>query len=127
MPPSAQGKVALPSPVLLWGVLGVIRPPSGATPLAVSGAGADSTIRYSAIRENTWEFRTGGAALARVQRSARGGVAESVDLTWAAGDRLRSARYREWSAQRTLDLSFDSITNAEPFAPSIWLPQGTAR
>jgi hypothetical protein len=127
LPPAAQGQIALPSPALLWGVLGVIRPPVGAAPLLVAGAGADTTIRYSATGGETWDFRTGLLGLMRVQRSARGGVAESVDLTWATADHLRNARYRAWSAQRTLDLSFDSITNAQPFAPSIWLPQGTSR
>ena len=127
LPPAAQGQFALPSAALLWGVLGVIRPPDGATPQAVLGAGADSTVRYSGTGGDTWEFRTGAAPLTRVQRSSRGGVAESVDITWATQDRIRTARYREWSAQRTLDLTFESITNAEPFAPSIWLPQGTSR
>lgn len=127
LPPAAQGQIALPSPALLWAVLGVIRPPGGATPQAVLGAGADSTVRYSGTGGEAWEFRTGAAPLTRVQRSSRGGVAESVDITWAAPDRIRSARYREWSAQRTLDLTFESVTNAEPFAPSIWLPLGTSR
>jgi hypothetical protein len=127
LPESAQGQIALPSPTLLWGALGVMRPPTGATPLVVSGSGRDSTARYSGPGADTWEFRTGAAPLTRVQRSSRGGVAESVDVTWTGADQIRSARYREWSAQRTLDLTFETITNAEPFAPSIWLPQGTTR
>lgn len=127
LPPNAQGQIALPSPALLWGALGILRPPTGSRPVAVAGEGEDTTVRYSGGSGETWDFRTGRVPLARVQRIARGGVAESVEVTWDAPDRIRSSRYRDWSALRTLDLEFETVTNADPFPPSIWLPQIASR
>lgn len=122
LPPNAQGKIALPSPALLWGALGILRPPTGTSPVAVAAEGQDTIVRYSGAGGENWDFRTGRVPLTRVQRIARGGVAESVELTWDGPDRIRSSRYRDWAALRTLDLAFETITNADPFPPSIWLP-----
>ena len=121
LPVGAQGGVPLPSPALLWGALGVVRPPTGAEPVSFTGELSDATVRYAGPGNQHWEFRGGTMPLTRVLRIVPGGVAESVEVR-SAGD-VYWSRYRDHGALRTLDLTFDSVTDVQqPFPAAIWTP-----
>ena len=126
LPPGASGGIALPSPALLWAVLGVIKPPTGARATAIAGSGGDRTLQFASPSGETWEFQLRAADLAGVRRAEQQRVAESVELARSRSGDLRSTRYRNWPAFRTLDLAWDSIGHAEPFPRSIWLGAGDA-
>jgi hypothetical protein len=123
VPPALAERFQLPSPALLWGAVGVIAPPADARLLAATTEGSESTLRYQ-LGGDVLEYRTRGGRLHTVRRSSRGGVVESIDLTW--NDRgLAAARYREWVALRTLNLTLESSTDVASFPQDTWTPPGT--
>ena len=126
LPPGARGDIALPSPALLWGVLGVIKPPTEARPVAFAGASGERTLQFASPTGETWEFQLRETHLSGVRRAAQQRVSESVELARAPSGTLQSTRYRNWPAYRTLDLAWDSVGTAEPFPQSIWLGGGDA-
>jgi len=113
----------LPSPALLWGAVGVVRPPAGARLAGAESAGEAVTVRYS-LGGDVLEYRAQGGRLRSVRRSAGGGVAESIDLTWN-GATLERAQYRDWAAFRTLNLTVESSTDVAAFPEDTWSPPGT--
>ena len=122
----AQQRLTLPSPALLWGVVGVVRPPSTAR-LVSAAAGETTVLRYDLGDQGTLEYRVRGSALQSVRRVRGGGVQESIDLEHASNGAIRSARYREWIALRTLNLTLESTNDVASFPEDIWSPPGTAR
>ncbi|CAN5632992.1 hypothetical protein BH23GEM3_BH23GEM3_26650 [soil metagenome] len=127
VPTGAAGSVSLPSPTLLWGALGVVRPPSGAELLdAVATDEGTLVVRYRSAGGDTFEYHAAAAGaaplLTRVARPARGGVHEDLQLTRHAGGELASTRYRDLAAYRELVLTFESVTDATSFPPNIWSP-----
>lgn len=127
VPPAVAGRFPLPSPALLWGALGVIRPPAGGRLVAASTEGEATTLRYQTAQGETVEFRAEGARLRSVRRVGKSGALESVELTRSAGGEIQRAEYRDWAAYRTLVLTPESITNVEAFPESTWTPAGAAR
>ncbi|MDB4947634.1 MAG: hypothetical protein JWM27_283 [Gemmatimonadetes bacterium] len=123
VPAALEGKIPMPSPALLWGALGVVRPPAAAR-LVSATAGA---LRYEAGAEGTIEYRLDSGALRSVRRLVRGGLKESIDITRGAGGAVQRAEYRDWSAYRTLTLTTESSTDVEPFPEDTWTPPGTGR
>ena len=121
-----QQRFRLPSPALLWGVVGVVRPPSGARLLSAT-AGETTLLRYDLGDEGTLEYRVRGSSLQSVRRLKGGGVQESIDLEHGSDGAIRSARYREWIALRTLNLTLESTNDVASFSEDIWSPPGTAR
>lgn len=131
IPPEVTGRVALPSPTLLWAALGVIRPPAD-EPLLAATRGADGlTLRYGTAGGRSFEFQvdtlTGTPRLKRVDLRAPSGVLESVELTRAENGALERARYRNWAAFRELILKMETTTDASPFPQSLWTPDRAAR
>jgi hypothetical protein len=122
VPPALIERFRLPSPALLWGAVGVIAPPAEARLLAASTQGAVTTLRYQ-LGDDVLEYRTRDGRLQTVRRSARGGTAESIDLEYNASG-LASARYRDWAAYRTLNLTLESSTDAASFPEQTWTPPG---
>lgn len=126
IPAEVRGRVELPSPALLWGALGVARPPAGAELQAASETDREIRVVYATPEEDRFDFRAtvqqGVVRLTRVERTRRGSVVESLDLTWSDAGVLRQTRYRDWSAYRDLSLNLESIKDASPFPPSIWRP-----
>lgn len=122
-----QQRFKLPSPALLWAAVGVVRPPSGARLLNAATSGGTTTVRYDLGAEGTLEYRARANVLQSVRRLRGGGVQESIDLEHASGGALRSARYREWIALRTLNLTLESNNDVASFSDDIWSPPGTAR
>ena len=123
----AEQRFRLPSPALLWGALGVVRPPATARLLNAADAGGTTLVRYDLGDEGTLEYRARGGVLQSVRRLRGGGVQESIDLEHASNGALRGARYREWIALRTLNLTLESTNDVASFSEDIWSPPGTAR
>lgn len=123
VPPALAERFSLPSPALLWGAVGVIAPPGDARLLAAEREGAGTTLRYQ-LGGDVLEYRTRDGRLQTVRRSSRGGVAESIDLEYNAQG-LASARYRDWAAYRTLNLTLESATDVSTFPDATWTPPGT--
>lgn len=126
VPSNLEQRFRLPSPALLWGALGVVRPPSAARLLDASTSSGTTVVRYDLGAEGTLEYRARGGVLQGVRRVRGGGVQESIDLEHT-GSNLRSARYREWNALRTLNLSLESTNDVASFSEDIWSPPGTSR
>jgi hypothetical protein len=122
VPPALIERFRLPSPALLWGAVGVIAPPAEARLLAATRDGAVTILRYQ-LGEDVLEYRTRDGRLQTVRRSARGGTAESIDLEYNATG-LATARYRDWAAYRTLNLTLESSTDVSSFPESTWTPPG---
>jgi hypothetical protein len=131
VPAEVSGRVPLPSPALLWGALGVIRPPAGEPLLGVTRSAEGLTLRYGAAATRIFEFQvdtaSGTPRLTRVDLRAPSGVLESVELTRADNGALQRARYRNWAAFRELILKMETTTDASPFPESIWTPDRAAR
>jgi hypothetical protein len=113
----------MPSPALLWGALGTVRPPAAARLVSASA----TQLRYDAGEQGTLEYRLENGALRTVRRLVRGGLAESIDLTRAADGAVQRAAYRDWAAYRTLTLTLESATDVEPFPQDTWTPPGTGQ
>lgn len=127
MPPAVAGRVALPSPALLWGALGVVRPPAAAQLAAAATVGDSATLRYSAGNGETIEFLAEGSLLRTVRRLGKSGALESITLAHTPEGAPRRAEYRDWGAYRTLVLSIESVTDAAAFPETTWLAPGAPR
>jgi hypothetical protein len=114
----------LPSPALLWGAMGMVNPPAEARLMDAGVSGENVTLRY-ALGDDVLEYRLRAGRLQSVRRSARGGVAESIDLTYTQAGILERAQYRDWAAYRTLNLTVESQTDVAGFPEETWTPPGT--
>lgn len=128
LPPTAARGVQLPSPVLLWGALGVLAPPAGAD--LASATATDSTARlvYGAPNGETFAFDLdldGSTRLRAVERSGRSGVLETVRVEHSAEHQPSRTTYLDRSAYRELVLETESIRDVASFPESIWRPDGT--
>lgn len=127
VPPAVAERFPLPSPSLLWGAVGVVRPPAGATLLGASADGDATLVRYQAADGSTLEFRARTGRLDAVRRLERGGVRESIQLSYADDGALRRTEYRDWAAYRTLTLTPETSTDVASFPEETWSPPGTGR
>lgn len=127
VPAAVAERFPLPSPSLLWGAVGVVRPPAGASLLAASNDGEATLVRFQTADGSTLEFRTRGGRLDAVRRLERGGVRESIQLSYTDDGALRRTEYRDWAAYRTLTLTPESSTNVASFPEETWSPPGTGR
>ncbi|HEX2091059.1 MAG TPA: hypothetical protein VHG28_01610, partial [Longimicrobiaceae bacterium] len=125
IPPAVAGRFALPSPALLWGALGVVRPPTGATLQGATASGEGTSLRYETRQGETVEFGATAERLRTVRRDARSSARESIALTYSDAGQLRRAEYRDWGAYRTLILNIETINHVESFPEDTWL-QGSA-
>jgi hypothetical protein len=123
IPSALEGRVPMPSPALLWGTLGVVRPPAAAR-LTAATAGS---LRYDAGEQGTLEYRLDDGRLKSIRRLVRGGLRESIELTRAANGGVAKAEYRDWAAYRTLTLTLESSADVAAFPEDTWTPPGTGR
>jgi hypothetical protein len=123
IPASAQGRVPMPSPALLWGALGAVKPPAAARLVSAS----PTSVRYDAGDAGTLEYRLEGGTLRSVRRLVRGGLRESVEVARAPDGSVRRAEYRDWNAYRTLTLTLESSNDVASFSEDTWTPPGTGR
>ncbi len=123
--------LALPSPALLWGAVGVVRPPADLPLLTVTATERELVVRYGSPEAEIFEFRAENAAgqtrLQRVERLGRSGVLESVQLVWADIHTPEQARYRDWPAYRELVLTTEEARSVPSFPTEIWQPAGASR
>lgn len=127
VPAVVAERFPLPSPSLLWGAVGVVRPPAGASLLGASKDADATLLRYQTADGSTLEFRARGGRLDAVRRLERGGVRESIQLSYADDGALRGTEYRDWAAYRTLTLTPESSTDVASFPEETWSPPGTGR
>lgn len=127
VPPQVQERFKVPSPALLWAAVGVVRPPSGARLASATDEGGRVTLRYDLGGDGTLEYRAQGGRLTSVRRMASGGVQETVELERAGDGTLKSARYRNTPAFRTLNLTLEQSSDAASFPDDIWSPPGAGR
>jgi hypothetical protein len=85
------------------------------------------TLRYDLGGDGTLEYRAQGGRLTSVRRMASGGVQESVELERAGDGSVKSARYRNTPAFRTLNLTLEQSSDAASFPDDIWSPPGAGR
>jgi hypothetical protein len=123
VPAALAGRFSLPSPALLWGAVGVVAPPAEARLIESAVDNGTTTLRYQ-LGDDVLEYRARGGRLESVRRRSRGGVAESIDLTYDARGLARS-QYRDWAAYRTLNLTPESATDVPSFPDATWTPPGT--
>ncbi|HEV2149531.1 MAG TPA: hypothetical protein VGR37_19175, partial [Longimicrobiaceae bacterium] len=126
VPPAVAARFPLPSPALLWGGLGVVRPPAGARLVGASASENAASLRYEVGAGETVEFGAEGMRLRTILRSGGSGALESVSVTYSPAGALQRAEYRDRGAYRTLVLNVESTKDAAPFPPETWLP-GAAR
>jgi hypothetical protein len=129
VPAGVAGAFGLPSPALLWGAVGVVQPPQAARLGEVTATERELVVRYTTEAGETFEYRavTDPLRLTSISRSGRGGVQETVQLTWDAEGNLQNTRYRDVEAFRELVLTVEGMTAVSSFPPTIWSPDGTAR
>lgn len=126
VPPAVASRFALPSPSLLWGAMGVVRPPAGATLAGATTSDTTASLSYRTGAGETVEFGVRGDRLQTVRRVGGSGALESLALTYSAAGALQRAEYRDWGAYRTLVLNIESNDEASRFPEETWLP-GAAR
>jgi hypothetical protein len=126
VPPNVASRISLPSPAMLWGAMGVVRPPAGATLTGATASEASSSLRYRNPAGETTEYGVEGGRLRTVRRVGGSGALESIALTYGAAGALQKAEYRDWGALRTLVLNIESNEDAARFPQDTWL-QGAAR
>jgi hypothetical protein len=126
VPPALLQRFSLPSPALLWGAVGVVRPPADAALLSATTAGDETVLRYS-LDGDVLEYRTADGTLRGVRRLRRGAVAESVELARSPTGELLRAQYRDWAEYRSLNLTIESSTDVAAFPDETWTPPGTYR
>lgn len=127
VPPALEERFSLPSPGLLWGVLGVVRPPEGARLASASTTDGGTVLRYELPDGSTLEYAATGERLTGVRRLERGAVRESIELTHDEAKAPRRALYRDWAAYRTLTLTREETTDVAAFPEATWTPPGTGR
>lgn len=131
-PSSATPAVQLPSPALLWAALGVLHPPSGAALQAATTEQGRADVRfadaagelfiYSFVMDGNDQYQ-----LTRVERAGSRGVLETVTIERNDAGAIATARYRDWTAFRDLDLTVEEVRSESPFPATIWRPGAEAQ
>lgn len=128
VPPQVEERFKLPSPVLLWGALGIFAPPPGARLASASVDGETTSLRYEGDGGEVHEVRARGGRLASIRRLVRGGVQESLEVEHGDTPGVpRRSTYRDWPAYRSLTLTLESSTDVATFPEDTWTPPGTGR
>jgi hypothetical protein len=122
VPPAVAERFPLPSPALLWGAMGVVRPPAGGRLAGATATGGAASLRYELDGGETLELGAEAMRVRTLRRSGGSGALESVSISYSPAGALRRAEYRDRGAYRTLVLNVESITDAAPFPPATWLP-----
>jgi len=128
LPPEAANAVALPSPTLLWGALGILEPPAGATLSSATTAERSAELRFGGQEGQVFVFTFQQQPderylLVRVERAASQGVLETVSIERGPGGDIVRTRYRDWTAFRDLTLDVESTQRqTAPFPATIWRP-----
>lgn len=121
IPPSVSPADIPPVP-LLWSVIGVFRPPPGATLSGTLREGTTTRLTYEQ-EEGTWTFRFEEGRLRHAEWNRAGGYRYTVELEGRDAFGLpRRVVYRDWAAFTELTLELDEVERVEPFAADVWTP-----
>lgn len=121
LPPNLAPEMVPPVPVL-WAVLGVFLPPTGADLVGVTSNGDDQRIEF-ARGDERWRFDFVGDRLRSVEWRAGRGERRTVELRGEGPFGLpNEAVYRDWAAFTELNLKLDEVEHVEPFSPDVWDP-----
>lgn len=129
LPPSAARGFELPSPVLLWGALGVLAPPPGGQLESATATDSTAHLVYRTTSGETFRFEidvSDEPRLRRVERSGGSGVLESVRIEHSRELQPSRTTYLDRSSYRELVLETESIRDVASFPASVWRPDGTA-
>ena len=123
LPPSVSPAAVPPVP-LLWSVLGVFRPPAGATLVGTRRDGSTTRLEYQSD-DGRWSFRLEDGRVRRAEWNRADGHRYTVELEGQAPHGLpKKAVYRDWAAFTELTLELDDVERVESFSPDIWTPGG---
>lgn len=118
-----QAGALLPSPAMLWSLLGAFRPPVGA---ALSGTivdGAATVLQYTQDPVR-WSFRFENGAL-RSTEWTNGTARRTVTLSGSTGGGLPAeTTFRDWSEFRELTLRVTNVEEKTAFEPDVWILPG---
>ena len=115
----------LPPADLLWGVLGVFRPPEGTELLGADHLeGGAMRLRYAYPDGTELHYEVVGGSVRMLEMLDRGQVVQRVRLEPSAGDRYPvEAVYRNMADYRELTLERESLQAVDPFDSEIWDPR----
>jgi hypothetical protein len=127
LPSAARAAVALPSPTLLWGALGVVAPPPDGILRTANETGDGAELRYETSAGETFVYRFQGSAaasydLVSLERAGSRGVLETISVSRGSDGAITQTTYRDWQAFRDLTLDITEIQPASSFPSSIWNP-----
>jgi hypothetical protein len=115
----------LPPPDLMWGVLGVFRPPIGTELLGAERLeGSGTRLRYAYPDGTELHYEVVEGSVRTLEMLDRGRVVQRVRLEPEADDRYPTeAVYRNMADFRELTLERDSLLVASGFDEEIWDPR----
>ena len=127
LPSAARSAVALPSPTLLWGALGVVEPPPDGILRTANETADGAELRYETAAGETfvYSFRGGattGYDLLSLERAGSRGVLETINVVRGGDGAVTQTSYRDWQAFRDLTLDITGAAPASSFPSSIWNP-----
>lgn len=111
---------ALPPPAMIWSVLGVVRPPDGATLLGTREADGEVELHY-AVDGSRIVYRLVAWRLRGVEWRGDG-RRMVLALDGAVNALPAGAAYRDWSRNTELQIELERVENVEPYPPDIWTP-----
>lgn len=122
LPPVTEPTVTLPTPALLWSILGVVRPPPTAELVRATRDRSIVQLDYARDRE-LWRYQLEDGRLRRTEYGRDGNRIQSVELrdseqSGAPGQGV----YRDWVDQVELILEVDTVEPTAPFPAEIWRP-----
>ena len=115
----------LPPGDLMWGVLGVFRPPAGTELLGAERLEGDATrLRYAYPAGAELHYEIMDGSVRTLELLERGQVVQRVRLEPASGDRYPvEATYRNMTDFRELRLERESLQAVDSFDVAIWDPR----
>lgn len=122
LPPGVRAPVQLPSPSMMWAVLGVVRPPDQAVLAGTREDGSDLELHYT-VAEDRLVYLLGNGRLRRATWKGSG-RRMSVELEGARGALPGRAVYRDWSGHTELVIRMDEVDEVDTYPPEIWRPGG---
>lgn len=121
--PTGVARDLVPPAPLLWSVLGVFTPPSGATLAASDEREGRIRLEYRGAAGDRWRFEIVEGRLRTAEWTSANGARHSVELSGDAPAGLpRVAVYRDWAGFNELTMTLDDVEHVEPFPPEIWEP-----
>ena len=119
LPPDKQD-APLPPPALLWGVLGLIRPPQDAQLVGTAVDGGRTRLDY-ARGDDRWTFLVTDGRLDSIEWVSSDGGRRTVRLQGSGDAGLPAeAVYRDWRGHVELRLNLKEAWTEDEFPPDIW-------